>query len=62
MRTLATYTRFAALLAAGITVAIGAAHAGGWGDDEDGLDQLAQVAKLHSFTQPFTRQSACTIQ
>ena len=35
MRTLATYTRFAALLAAGTAAAIGAAHAGGWGDDAD---------------------------
>jgi hypothetical protein len=49
MRTLATYTRFAALLAAGITVAIGAAHAGGWEDDE----RLAQVALLHELHATF---------
>jgi hypothetical protein len=55
MRTLATYTRFAALLAAGITAAIGAAHAGGSGDDADRVN-------WNGFTRPFTRQSACTIQ
>ena len=43
MRTLATYIRFAILLAVGIIAAIGAAHAGGWGRDED---KLAQVAEL----------------
>ena len=52
MRTLATYTRFAALLTAGITVAIGAAHAGGW-DDKDGLDRLAQVAELEQLHATF---------
>jgi hypothetical protein len=36
------YTRFVALLAVGI-IAIGAAHAGGWWDDDD---QLAQVTEL----------------
>jgi len=46
MRTLATYTRFAALLAAGITAAIGAAQAGGSGDDADRVEQLAQAAEL----------------
>ena len=43
MGTLATYTRFAALLAVGIIAAIGAAHAGGGGDDKE---KLAQVAEL----------------
>jgi len=43
MRTLATYTCFAVLLAAGITATLGAARAGGWGDD---VDRLAQVAEL----------------
>jgi hypothetical protein len=46
MRTLGTYTRFAALLAVGITAAIGAAHAGGQWDDENRVDRLAQVAEL----------------
>jgi hypothetical protein len=50
MQTLATYTRFAALLAVGITVAIGTAHAGGWGDHKD---QLAQVALLHELHATF---------
>src|SRR5580692_2162201 len=36
------YTRFVALLAVGI-IAIGAAHAGGWWDDDD---QPAQVTEL----------------
>ncbi len=54
------YTRFVALLAVGIIAAIGAAHAGGWRDDDD---QLAQWSELEQqFTRPFTRQSACTIQ
>ena len=44
MRTLATYTRFAALLAVGVIAAIGAARAGGRGHDDD--RQLAQVAEL----------------
>ena len=38
------YLRFVALLAVGIIAALGAAYAGGWGDDEDG--QLAQMAEL----------------
>ena len=48
MRTFATYTLFAALLAAGITVAVGAAHAGGWGDQEDRLAQVAELEQLHA--------------
>jgi hypothetical protein len=51
MRTLATYTCYAVLLAAGIT-AIGAAHAGGW-NDKDGLDRLAQVAELEQLHATF---------
>jgi hypothetical protein len=44
MRTVANYTRFAALLTVGVIVSIGAAGAGGWnGHDED---KLAQVAEL----------------
>jgi hypothetical protein len=46
MRTFATYTRFAALLGAGIAVAIGAAYAGGQWDDHDRVDRLAQEAEL----------------
>jgi hypothetical protein len=48
MRTLATYTRFSALVAVGIIAAIGAAHAGGWGDDNDRLAQVAELEKLHA--------------
>ena len=47
MRTLATYTRFAALLAAGITVAIGAAY-GQKGNDKDRLAQVAELEQLHA--------------
>jgi hypothetical protein len=43
MRTLATYTRFTALLAVGVIAAIGAAHAGGWRHDEDKLAQTAEL-------------------
>jgi hypothetical protein len=46
-------TRFAVLLAAGIIVAIGAAHAGGRRDDGDQLDQLAQVAELEQLHATF---------
>jgi hypothetical protein len=53
MRTLATYTRFAALLAAGITAAIGAAHAGGSDDHADRVEQLAQVAELEQLHATF---------
>ncbi|MGB2636645.1 MAG: hypothetical protein WAM58_22150 [Candidatus Acidiferrum sp.] len=53
MRTLATYTRFAALLAAGTAAAIGAAHAGGWGDDADRVEQLAQMAELEQLHATF---------
>jgi hypothetical protein len=45
MRTLA---RFSALLGVGIIAAIGAAHAGGWGDDDDRLAQVAELEKLHA--------------
>ena len=48
MRTLATYARFAALLAVGIIAVIGAAHASGWGDDEDQLAQMAELEQLHA--------------
>ncbi len=53
MRTLAMYTRFAALLAAGTAAAIGAAHAGGWGDDADRVEQLAQMAELEQLHATF---------
>ena len=53
MRTFATYTRFAALLAAGTAAAIGAAHAGGWGDDADRVEQLAQMAELEQLHATF---------
>ena len=53
------YTRSLALLAVGIIAAIGAARAGGWRDDDDGLAQRAELEQLHA---PFTRPSACTIQ
>ena len=43
MRILAKYTRFAALLTAGIIAAIGAARAGGRGHDEDTLAQVAEL-------------------
>jgi hypothetical protein len=46
MRTFGKYTCFAALLAAGIATAIGAAHAGGQWDDQSRVDRLAQVAEL----------------
>ena len=46
MRTFARYTSFAALLAAGIAVAIGAAYAGGQWDDQNRVERLAQVAEL----------------
>jgi hypothetical protein len=47
MRTLATYTRFAALLTAGIIAAIGAAQAGGQSDDQR-LAQVAELEQLHA--------------
>lgn len=47
MRTLAAYTCFAALLAGGIT-AIGAARAGGPGEDEQQLAQVAELEQLHA--------------
>ncbi|HTZ48563.1 MAG TPA: hypothetical protein VMH20_13280 [Verrucomicrobiae bacterium] len=46
MRTLATYTRFGALLVAGIAAAIGVAFAGGQWDDRGRTDRLAQEAEL----------------
>jgi len=48
MRTLAMYTCLSALLAMGIIAAIGAAHAGGWEDDEDRLVQEAKLHHLHA--------------
>jgi hypothetical protein len=53
MRNLATYARFAALFAAGIAAVIGAAHAGGRGDDENRVDRLAQVAELEQLHATF---------
>lgn len=48
MRTLAKYTRFAALLAAGITAAMGIAYAGDRDDDNDRLAQVAELEALHA--------------
>jgi hypothetical protein len=42
------YTRFVALLAVGIIAAIGAAHAGGWWDDDDQLAQVTELEQLHA--------------
>jgi hypothetical protein len=42
------YSRSLALLAAGIIAAIGAAHAGDWGHDDDQLAQAAELEKLHA--------------
>jgi hypothetical protein len=53
MRTFAMYVRFAALLAVGIAVVIGAAHAGSEGDDGNRVDQLAQVAELEQLHATF---------
>src|SRR5271156_6359388 len=53
MRIFATCTRFAALLAAGIAATIGAAHAGGQGDDQSRVDRLAQVAELEQLHATF---------
>jgi hypothetical protein len=53
MRTLPTYTRFAALLAAGIAAAIGSGLAGGQAYDENQLDRLAQVAELEQLHATF---------
>lgn len=48
MRTLAKYTCFGALLAVGIAGAIGAARAGGSGEDVDKLAQKAELEHLHA--------------
>ncbi|MGA7709541.1 MAG: hypothetical protein WCD77_17280, partial [Acidobacteriaceae bacterium] len=42
------YTRFAVLLAVGSIVAIGAAHADGWQDDNEQLAQMAELEQLHA--------------
>ena len=51
------YTRFVALLAVGIIVAIGAARADGWRDDADGRrdddDQRAQWSELEQLHATF---------
>jgi hypothetical protein len=47
MRSLATYTRFVALLAVGVTWTIRAAHAGAE-DDADRLAQVAELEQLHA--------------
>jgi hypothetical protein len=47
MRTITLYTCFAALLAGAITV-VGAAHAGGRGNDEEQLAQVAELEQLHA--------------
>ena len=48
MRTFARYTCFVVLLAVGIIAAIGAAHADGWGHDDDQLAQVAELEQLHA--------------
>src|SRR5271154_1061991 len=47
METFAGYTRVAALLAVGITAAMGTAHANS-GDNEDRLAQIAKLHELHA--------------
>ena len=47
MQTFARYTCFVVLLAGGIIAAIGAAHADGWGHDDDQLAQVAELEQLH---------------
>ena len=42
------YKRSVVLLAVGIIAAIGAAHAGGWRDDDDQLAQMAELEQLHA--------------
>jgi hypothetical protein len=42
------YARFAALLAAGIIAAIGAAQACDWREDDDQLAQVAELEQLHA--------------
>jgi hypothetical protein len=46
--TLATYTRFAALLVAVVAAGVGAAHAGDWRSDQDQLAQMALLHDLHA--------------
>ena len=48
MRTLGKYTRFAALTAVAIIATIGAAHAGGSGEDVETLAQKAELEHLHA--------------
>ena len=42
-----TYARLVVLLAVGIISAVGAAHAGGWGDDDELLAQMTELEQLH---------------
>jgi hypothetical protein len=60
MRTFGTYTRFAALLGAGIGVAIGVAYAGGHGDDATRVERLAQMAELEHLHATF--HAAASVQ
>jgi len=46
--TLATYTRFAALLTAMATVCTGTTYAGGWEHDQEQLAQMAELHNLHA--------------
>ena len=46
--TLATYTRFAALLTAMAAVCTGTAYAGGWEHDQEQLAQMAELHNLHA--------------
>ena len=55
--TLATYTRFAALLTAVAAACMGTAYAGDWEHDQN----WPKWPSCMISTQPFTRPSACTI-
>jgi hypothetical protein len=46
--TLATYTRFAALLTAMAAASMGTAYAGGWEHDQEELAQMAELHNLHA--------------
>ena len=46
--TLATYTRFAALLTAVAAACMGTTYAGGWEHDQEQLAQMAELHNLHA--------------
>ena len=47
-KTLATYTRFAALLTAVAAACMGTGYAGGWQHDQEQLAQMAELHNLHA--------------